>query len=105
VTIDNTALDPGLVRLLMGQSGLPHVSGRVVCIACQPCGEEHTDEGESAFTPHDDHCCYSCRSKLSSRGRFRKTIANPMCATLDHLAKSAVRQPQKHESYLFTETL
>jgi hypothetical protein len=57
------------------------------------------------LTPQDDHCCHSCNSKLRSKGRFRKTIGNPLCDTLVQLAKFAVRQPQKHDSYLFTETL
>jgi hypothetical protein len=105
VTIDNILLDPQLVRIRMAQSGLPHIAGRVTSVYCEGCGEQHFDQGESAFTPHDDHCCHSCGSKLRSRGRFRKTIGNPLCATLDQLAQSAVREPQKHESYLLTETL
>lgn len=105
VTIDNIFLDPQLVRIRMAQSGLPHIAGRVTNIQCEGCGEQHFDLGESAFTPHDDHCCHSCGLKLRSKGKFRKTIANPLCATLDQLAKSAVRKPQKHESYLLTETL
>lgn len=74
-------------------------------LTCEKCGEQHFDQGESAFTPHDDHCCHSCGSKLRSKGKFRKTIGNPICTTLDQLAKSAVREPQKHNSYLLTETL
>lgn len=105
VTIDNITLDPKLVQIRMAQSGLPHIAGRVINVNCEQCGEQHFDAGELAFTPHDDHCCGSCGSKLRSKGRFRKTIGNPMCATLDQLAKSAVREPRRHESYLFTETL
>lgn len=105
VTIDNITLDPQLVRIRMAQSALPHIAGRVISLSCEECGEQHFDQEESAFTPHDDHCCHSCGSKLRSKGRFRKTIGNPICATLDELAKSAVREPQKHNSYLLTETL
>jgi hypothetical protein len=105
VTIDNISLDPKLVRILMAQSGLPHITGRVTSLYCEHCGEQHFDEGEHAFTPHDDHCCKSCGSKVRGKGKFRKTIGNPMCAVLDHLALSAVREAQQHKIYLFTETL
>ena len=105
VTIDGITLDPHLVRVRMAQSGLPHIAGRVVNIYCEQCGEPHFDDVDNAFTPHDDHYCHLCGSKLRSKGRFRKTIGNPLCDTLDQLAKFAVRQPQKHDSYLFTETL
>lgn len=105
VTIDNITLDPQLVRIRMAQTGLPHIAGRVMNIYCEKCGEQHFDDGEHAFTPHDDHCCVSCGSKLRSHGKFRKTIGNPICATLTQLSQSAVREPQQHQSFLFTETL
>jgi hypothetical protein len=105
VTVDNITLDPKLVRLLMAQSGLPHIAGRVMSIHCEQCGKEHFDEGEYAFTPHDNHCCNSCGSKLRGKGKFRKTISNPICATLAQLAKFAVREPLQQESHLLTETL
>jgi hypothetical protein len=105
VTIDNIALNPALVRILMAQSGLPHIVGRVMSIQCEQCRKQHFDEGELAFTPHDDHFCCSCGAKLRGEGRYRKTIGNPMWATLADLSNFAVREPQRHESYLLTETL
>ncbi|MGI9066942.1 MAG: hypothetical protein ACR2HX_11140 [Pyrinomonadaceae bacterium] len=103
VTIDNVRLDPKLVRVMMAQSALPYISGRVMDIFCQTCGTAHFDEGELALTPHNDHCCKSCGAKLRATGRLRKTVANPMYGVLDQLAVLAVREPQRHKPYLLTE--
>lgn len=104
VTIDAIKLDPKLVRIMMAQTTLPYISGRVMDISCEECGTSHFDEGDLALTPHDDHCCSSCGSSIRGSGRLRKTIGNPMYGVLAQLTKSAVRQPQRHPDYLLVET-
>jgi transposase-like protein len=105
VTIDGVTLDPTMVRILMAQSALPHIAGRVIDIRCPECDEPHFDTGELAFTPHKEYACQSCGSEFVSTGRTRKTIGNPMVRILAQLAESAPRVPQKHESNLLPETL
>lgn len=103
VAIDNIKLEPKLVRVMMAQTALPYISGRIMDISCEKCGTPHFDEGDLALTPHDDHCCSSCGSSVRARGRFRKTIGNPMYEVLAELKKSAVREPQSPPDYLFSE--
>lgn len=105
VTIDGVTLDPAMVRMLMAQSTLPHLSGRVLEVRCPACGEPHFDTGEQAFTPHEEYVCHRCGSEFRSKGRVRKTIANPMAGIFGQLAKNAPKPPQKHEINLLPETL
>lgn len=105
VTIDGIKLDPVMVRILMAQSALPHIAGRLSDIRCPECGEAHFDTGENAFTPHDKYLCSSCGHEFPSKGRMRKTIGNPMVGILAQLAESAPRIPQNHEVNLLPETL
>jgi transposase-like protein len=105
VTIDGVKLDPAMVRMLMAQSGLPHIANRVVDVRCPQCDRPHFDTGELAFTPHDEYVCASCGHEFRSRGRLRKTIGNPMVGILAQLAEGALRPPRQHESNLLPETL
>ncbi|MEO7423789.1 MAG: hypothetical protein ABI036_01305, partial [Fibrobacteria bacterium] len=105
VTIDGIRLNPQMVRTLMAQNTLPHLNGRVVSILCPYCKSSAFDKGETAFNPYIDHKCGKCRTGLKPPGRLRKVIANPLVATLEKIAKAAVRHPQSHDLGLIPETL
>lgn len=105
VTIDGISLDPDVVRVLMAQSALPSLKGRVQSIKCHACDESPFDAGERAFTPSATHTCPRCDKQLSTKGRLRKAIFNPLPAILAHLAKSAPREPQQYDLGLIPETL
>ncbi len=105
VTIDGISLDPTMARTLMAQNALPHIAGRVIDIRCPQCNEPHFNTGDLAFTPHDGYVCSSCGFEFKSKGKVRKTVANPMVGILARLAEKAPREPQKHEVNLLPETL
>jgi len=60
---------------------------------------------EQAFTPVVGRTCSKCGGHLSGPTRLRTTIGNPLIATLERLAGSAPRPPQKHVTGLLPETL
>src|SRR5262249_33660601 len=103
VRIDGLSLDPVMVRVLMAQSALPHLTGRVVAAACPSCASSKFCIGESAFTPSLKQRCDSCGHEFSPQGRLRKTIANPLLATLARLGGTAPRPPQLHDMALLPE--
>jgi hypothetical protein len=103
VTVDGTALDPAMVRTLMAQSALPHVAQRVVTLSCPRCGAPKFCAGADAFTPALTHRCNRCGAAFAGKGRFRKTIGNPLVGILEHLASRAPRPPQKHDMGLLPE--
>ncbi len=105
VEIDGVRLDPLMVRTLMAQNSLPHLERRVVPLKCNSCGAMEFNVGEQAFTPAVGRACSKCGGDLSGPTRLRKTIGNPLLATLERLAKSAPRSPQKHTTGLLPETL
>lgn len=105
VEVDGVRLDSLMVRFLMAQCALPHIEGRVVGIVCGVCGAPHFDTGEWAFTPHIDHSCDKCGAINRSNGRLRKTVGNPLVGTLESLASTAPRPPQRHALGLLPETL
>lgn len=105
VVIDGIKLDPLMVRVLMAQSALPSLKGRVLPIMCPRCGTAHFSLGESAFTPLASHTCHQCSRNFASSGRLRKTIGNPLPTILAQLAENAPRPPQHHELGLLPETL
>jgi hypothetical protein len=105
VTIDGVSLDAQMVRVLMAQSALPHVWHRVVSSTCPGCGMSQFDAGTDAFTPRVARSCTACGRSVASRGRLRKTIANPLVAALSGLAAYAPRAPQRHDLGLIPETL
>jgi len=105
VNIDGMTLDPSMVRVLMAQSALSFLKGRVLPIDCPSCGEPQFDAGELAFTPTATHTCKRCGDQFSAPGRLRKRIANPLPAILARLAERAPRQPQRHDMELMPETL
>jgi hypothetical protein len=104
VIIDGIKLDPLMVRLLMAQSALPSLKGRVLPISCPSCSKGHLSLGELAFTCSPTHRCKKCGRTFASRGRLRKTIGNPLPSTLLRLADKAPRAPQQHELDLLPET-
>jgi hypothetical protein len=104
VTIDGVELDPLLVRLLMAQNTLPHLKDRVQSLSCDHCGESVFSTGEAGFTPVLPHGCVHCGHTVRSRGRFRKTIGNPLPAILERLAQTAPRAPQVVTLDLLPET-
>jgi hypothetical protein len=105
VTIDGIDLDPTMVRVLMAQSALPSLKGRVRSMDCPSCSEPQFSDGEGAFTPAETHSCVRCGKEFPGRSRFRKTILNPLPRILERLAKKAPRVPQKHSLDLLPETL
>ena len=105
VLIDGVRLDPLMVRTLMAQSTLPHISGRVTVLTCPKCRQSHFSSGEAACTPAVQHKCVHCHHTFSSSGRIRKVIGNPCIETLSALAAHAVRAPQVHSLGLLPETL
>jgi hypothetical protein len=106
VTIDDVDLTPEAVRTLMAQSALPHLSGRVVTLRCPTCNLAAFDEGALAFAPEASRKCRNgCRTKVLSRGRFRKVVSNPLVGALSQLAETAVRAPRRHDLELLPETL
>jgi len=104
VEIDGIRLDPVMVRTLMAQNSLPHLAGRVVPLECDDCGAMEFSGDEHAFTPAVGQRCSKCGGHLSGPTRLRKTIGNPLIATLDRLAQTAPRPPQKHATGLLLET-
>jgi len=105
VVIDRIKLDPLMVRVLMAQSALPSLKGRLLPIICPACRTAHFSLGESAFTPLASHTCSQCSRKFASSGRLRKTVGNPLPTILAQLADNAPRPPQHHELGLLPETL
>jgi transposase-like protein len=105
VTVDGVKLDAEMVRTLMAQMSLPHVSGRIVSKHCPRCGEIQFARGERAFAPAVENECSSCGTSFASEGRLRKTISNPLVDILSGLAGQAPRPPQTHDMGLLPETL
>jgi hypothetical protein len=105
VEIDGVRLDPAMVRTLMAQNSLPHLEARVVSLKCSRCDEMEFSCGEQAFTPVVGRICSKCQGVLSGPTRLRRTIGNPLIATLKQLSASAPRPPQKHATGLLIETL
>lgn len=105
VEIDGVKLNPVMVRTLMAQNSLPHLENRVVSLRCDSCGALEFNAGEDAFTPVVGRTCSNCAGRLSGPTRLRRTIGNPLIATLERLARSAPRRPQKHATGLLPETL
>jgi hypothetical protein len=105
VEIDGVSLDPIMVRTLMAQNSLPHLENRVVPLKCDSCGAMEFSAGTQAVTPVAGRTCSKCGGHTKGATRLRKTISNPLIATLEHLAESAPRPPQKHATGLLPETL
>jgi hypothetical protein len=104
VEIDGVKLDPVMVRTLMAQNSLPHLENRVVLLKCDYCTAMEFSAGEQAFTPVGGRTCSKCDGHLSGPTRLRRTIGNPLIATLERLARSAPRPPQKLATALLPET-
>jgi hypothetical protein len=89
----------------MAQNVMPSLKDRVRSIDCSACKRPQFDMGEAAYTPSATHTCSSCGHGIAGPGRLRKTVANPLPAVLEKLAKSAPRKPQQHRLDLRPETL
>jgi hypothetical protein len=105
VIIDGVRLDAEMVRVLMAQNVMPSLKGRVQPIDCPACRRPQFAVGEAAYTPSATHTCSSCGHQFAGPGRLRKTVANPLPAILEGLAKTAPRKPQQHRLDLRPETL
>jgi hypothetical protein len=105
VVIDGVALDALMVRTLMAQRALPHITGRVVSNACVHCGHPHFSRGQAAYTPSTTHGCEECGREFPSSGRLRKVVCNPLVRILSVLAHGAPRPLQTHDLGLLPETL
>ncbi|WP_339749091.1 hypothetical protein [uncultured Rubinisphaera sp.] len=105
VTIDGIQLDPNMVRVLMAQSVMPSLEGRVQPLSCNACDHSQFDAGAAAYTPSNMHTCSGCGVQFRTTGRKRNVVANPLPAILNDLAKFASRAPQQHRLELRPETL
>jgi len=106
VTVDRITLMPEPTRILMAQSALPHLEGRVVTARCRICGRAAVDDETQAFSPKALRICENnCGASVPSPVRLRKVVSNPLVASLSQLAASAVRTPRKHDLQLLPETL
>jgi hypothetical protein len=105
VIIDGIQLDAAMVRIFMAQSTLPHLVNRVVASNCPFCDTPAFDTGDRAFTPVIERTCAHCDRQFATRGRLRKTIANPLPPILELLSRTAPRPPRKHTMDLLPETL
>jgi len=98
--IDGVKLDSQQVRVLMAQRTLLSLRNRVAAIDCPECAAPVFENGLLAFTPQMNHMCAKCGARFSAKGRYRKTIGNPLPGILPLLAKTAPRAPQHHELML-----
>jgi hypothetical protein len=105
VTIDGISLDAEMVRCFMAQSVMPHIESRVALMTCGKCSRAHFDRGDHGFTPRVTRDCSYCGGEVSSSGRLKMTIGNPMRKVIDDLAKFAPRPPQKFNLGLRPETI
>lgn len=105
VIIDGVRLDPHMVRVLMAQNVMPSLEGRIRSMNCTNCGHPQFDTGDAAYVPSPTHTCLGCGRQFRTIGRTRNTVANPLPAILEVLAKEAPRIPQQHRLYLLPETL
>ena len=87
VVIDGFDLDPSMVRTLMAQNSIPHISGRVVSFSCPHCNNSHFSDGESSFTPSKNHICNYCHKNFQSKGRLKNVVGNPLIQILSDLKK------------------
>ena len=104
VVIDGVSLDPTLVRILMAQCSLPYLRNRVVSCGCPECGAPQMSEGKRAYTDEVKHICGECGHTYRPPGRIRRTVANPLLASLETLAVRAPRPPQCQVPDLLPET-
>ena len=105
VTIDGVCLDPLMVRILMAQKSLPHISERLISAYCPNCKESHFDINELAFTPRKSFVCANCGLEFPSKGKYRNVIRNPLIGILAALSQNSPRTPQNHKLNLLPETL
>jgi hypothetical protein len=104
VVIDGVKLDPVMVRVMMAQSAMPSLSGRVQPIQCPSCGLSQFDRGADAFTPRGLRRCSHCNEMLTPRGKLRKVVSNPLLSVLKDLSRHAPRRPQQHSIDLLSES-
>jgi transposase-like protein len=105
VIVDGIKLDPVMVRVLMAQSAIPHIEGRVVSFNCPNCNTPHFSEGSFSFTPSKSHTCKFCKHEFQNKGRLKNVIGNPLVKIISEITKTAIREPQKHKIDLLPETL
>lgn len=86
VTVEGMPIDAGLLRRLMAQRAMPHLSGRMSAIRCSACGANHEDEGVNAFREHRMHECVMCKAIFRTP---RAVVSNPIIATLQEIAGKA----------------
>lgn len=103
VVIDGITIDDAQLRVLMAQSALPHLVGRVLYLECPRCDAPHYDTGELAYTPHRVHVC-ECGKEFTAPGRMKNVIGNPMVGTLAALEAKAPLTRRKFVSTLRPET-
>lgn len=103
VAIDGVSLDPTMVRVLMAQLSLPHLRHRIVSCSCPECGDLQFSRDQRAYTDAVKHVCVQCGHSYTARGRIRRTVANPLLASLESLGSRAPRPPQEHVLNLLSE--
>lgn len=105
VNIDGIDLDAAMVRQMMAQAVMPHISHRIQNISCPHCKRAHFDRGDMGFTPHTVHECEYCGGEFPALGRLKLTVGNPQINLNFALAKYAVREPAKYSLGLRPETI
>lgn len=105
VVIDGVRLDPVMVRVLMAQSVMPSLTGRVRSMNCLHCGHPGFDLGGAAYSPSATHACSECDRQFATTGRIRNAVANPLLGVLAELAKLAPNPRQECRLELLPETL
>jgi hypothetical protein len=105
VTVDGVRLHPEMVRVLMAQNVMPSLNDRIRSIDCPFCRRPQFAVGGAAYTPTVTQSCSGCGHQFVAPGRLRKTVTNPLPASLSNIAKKAPRHPQQHRMNLLPETI
>lgn len=103
VIIDNVKIEPDMVRKLMAQTCLPHLSSRIMSLNCNDCGEYYFDEYANAYSPSVVRECQNCKNLVTSNSRIRKVVSNPLVKIFNDLAKNSINPRQIHNMDLIPE--
>nr|WP_137117911.1 hypothetical protein [Azospirillum argentinense] len=95
VRIDGIEIEDELVRYLMAQRSLPHLSGKITSLKCPKCGKPHFDRGLRAFKPHGEHECEHCGNDFPTSGKRKLVISNPLPQIFSDLLSAAPRHVNK----------
>lgn len=86
VAIDGIELRPEMVRTLMLQRALPHLTGKIRSLECADCGHPQFDRGTLALRPHHHDSCEACGRPFVGEDQRRLLVCNPLVAVEAALA-------------------